>query len=69
MNNIDSIQEKKLPCYECLCLPACRGKDMRQLMKCELAYNYLMKKKDDGHDPYDGYRHDLFLKFMRTKFS
>jgi hypothetical protein len=30
-----------LPCYQCLCLPACRNKSLNDLDKCQLFVNFI----------------------------
>ncbi len=71
---MNEIQDKDLPCYECLCLAMCRGKMLRELVKCKSVYNFLqlndLNLKDrDGRIPYDSYQYDMFIKFMKVKFS
>jgi hypothetical protein len=66
MNDIEFIEEKGLPCYECLCLAACRWRNLEELMKCDRAFKYLMNGYVDY--PYDAYQYDVFLKFMRVEF-
>ena len=39
----DEIQIKHFPCYECLCLPICKGKTFGKLVDCELFFNFTTK--------------------------
>lgn len=72
MNETVGLQDKDLPCYECLCLAICKGKSLRELVKCEHVYNFLqlgLNLKDrDGWIPYDSYQYDRLIKFMRVNF-
>lgn len=33
------------PCYECLCLPACKGKVFSKLIQCSIVYEYLQRSE------------------------
>ena len=61
--------DKKLPCYECLCLAACRGRTLGQLMVCKPAYNYIhyidKPECERSGYPYVGKRYDSFFKYLR----
>ena len=62
------MKYEDLPCYECLCLAACRGRRLGELMKCEPAFNYIHSDHEGNRRagyPYVGPRYDNFLKYLR----
>ncbi len=64
------IQDKDLPCYECLCLAICRWKSLSELESCNLVYDFLRLRRSTGTLtltllPYDSQKYDILLKFMR----
>ncbi len=44
---MNEIQDKDLPCYECLCLATCKSKLLEELVKCELFFNFANKHYND----------------------
>lgn len=62
---MSDIQSKDLPCYECLCLAACRGKSLGELMCCERAFNYVHEGIAPEQYPYVGERYNIFFRYMR----
>ena len=49
MSYFSNVLVKKIPCYQCLCLAACRHKDVVQLMRaCPDVDKYIRKKAPMG---------------------
>lgn len=63
---MDEIQETDLPCYECLCLPACKSKPMYVIVNCDYVYNFL--RVGDTYLPINSYRLDLLMRYLFKGF-
>lgn len=63
-----NIEEKDLPCYECLCMPMCREKPAKKVLICPFVRKYMNKGSERNGRYLDAYRHDLLLRYLRKGF-
>jgi len=63
----NKVKITDIPCYECICLPICRGKSLSKLIDCDKLHEFLMTDKTKKHlYPYLGPNYNAFFSYMRT---
>jgi hypothetical protein len=62
------MEEKDLPCYECLCMPMCKKKVVNQVLACELVQKYMNKGSERNGKYLDAYRYDLLISYLAKGF-
>ena len=72
MSIFDKIKKKPtvriedVPCYQCICLPLCRHKDLGQLMKlCPDVVKYLRKKTPNATFIFESPDYSRLMNFLK----
>jgi hypothetical protein len=63
-----NMEEKDLPCYECLCMPICRKKVVNKIIACDFVQRYMNKGSERNGKYLNSYRYYLLIRYLAKGF-